>query len=75
MNQIHSLSDEDINEIALNIIEENDGDFNLKTEVGIDEACRYAVDHYEVAGFELKYAGIKRELNRKIRALKELKLM
>lgn len=75
VNQLSSLSDEDINEIVLNILDENDGDFDLKTEAGIDEVCRYAVYHYKVAGFELKYADIKRELNQKIRALKELKLM
>lgn len=73
--QLPSLSDEEINEIALNIINENDGDFDLSTERGIDEACRCAVYHYKLAGFELKNADIKRELNRKIRALKELKLM
>ncbi|MFD1439501.1 hypothetical protein HLH14_04500 [Acinetobacter sp. ANC 4282] len=75
VNQLPSLSDESISEIALNIIDENDGDFDLKTEAGIDEACRFAVYYYKVAGFELKCVDIKRELNRKIRALKELELM
>lgn len=75
LNQLSSLSDEDINEIVLNILDENGGDIDLKTEAGIDEVCRYAVYYYKVAGFELKYADIKRELNRKIRTLKELKLM
>lgn len=75
VNQLPSLSDESISEIALNIIDENDGDFDLKTEAGIDEACRCAVYHYKVAGFGLKCADIKRELNRKIRTLKELELM
>lgn len=75
VNQLPSLSDESINEIVLNILDENGGDSDLKTEAGIDEACRYAVYYYKVAGFELKYADIKRELNQKIRALKELKLM
>jgi len=75
VNQLPSLSDESINEIVLNILDENGGDSDLKTEAGIDEVCRYAVYYYKVAGFELKYGDIKRELNRKIRALKELELM
>lgn len=74
VNQLPSLSVEDISEIALNIINENDEDFNLSTERGIDEACRCAVYYYKVAGFKLDNADIKRELNRKIRALKELEL-
>lgn len=75
MNQLQSISDENIGEIALNIIDENDGDFDLKTEAGIDEACHRAISYYKFHGFELTYADIKRELNRKIRALKELELM
>jgi len=75
VNQLPSLSDESINEIVLNILDENGGDSDLKTEAGIDEACRCAVYHYKVAGFGLKCADIKRELNRKIRTLKELELM
>ncbi|WP_425915141.1 hypothetical protein [Acinetobacter sp. TSRC1-2] len=75
MNQLPSLSDESINEIALNIIDENDGDFDLKTEAGIDEACHRAISYYKFHGFELTYADIKGELGRQIKALKELQLM
>ena len=73
--QLQSMSDENISEIAANIIDENDGVFDLKTEKGIDEACRYAVDFYKSAGFELQYTDIKRLLKRRIGALKELELM
>lgn len=73
--QIQSISDENISEIAANIIDENDGTFDLTAEIGIVEACYYAIDYYKAAGFELNYADIKRELDRKIRALKELELM
>ena len=76
MSQLPSINDdESIFEIALNLTDENDGVFDLKTEKGIDEACRYAVDFYKSAGFELQYADIKRVLKQRIAALKELELM
>ena len=56
------LSQEDISEIALNIIKENDGVFTLNTETGINKACQYAVDFYAAAGHELKHDEIKIEL-------------
>lgn len=73
--QLQSLSDENLSEIAANLTDENDGTFDLKTEKGIDEACRYAVDFYKSAGFELRYADIKHVLQQRIEALKELELM
>jgi len=76
VNQLPSINDdESIFEIALNLTDENDGVFDLKTEKGIDEVCRYAVDFYKSAGFELQYADIKRVLKQRIAALKELELM
>lgn len=67
--------DELINEIVLNILNENDGDFDLNTESGIDEASRCASYYYKLAGVNVKASDVKRELHRKIRAFKELDLM
>ena len=64
-----------INEIVLNIINENDGDFDLQTKVGIDEVSSYAADYYSHAGIKIKASDIKRELRRKIREFKALDLM
>lgn len=62
MKTLQSLSQEDISEIALNIIEENDATFTLNTEEGINKACQYAVDYHAAAGYELKHDEIKIEL-------------
>lgn len=67
--QLQNISDENLGEIALNIIEENDNCFDLMTDIGIDEACHYAIDYYKAAGFKLKYIDIKSELVRQIKAL------
>lgn len=73
--QLQSLSGENLSEIAANLTDENDGTFDLKTEKGIGEACRYAVDFYNSAGFELQYSDIKRVLKQRVGALKELELI
>lgn len=73
--QLQSLSNENISEIAANLTDENDGVFDLKTEKGIDDACKYAVEFYKSAGFELQYADIKHALQQRLEALKELELM
>lgn len=62
MKTLQPLSQEDITEIALNIIEENDGVFTLNTQAGINKACQYAVDYHAAAGYELKHDEIKIEL-------------
>lgn len=62
MKTLQPLSQEDVSEIALNIIKENDGVFALNTEAGINKACQYAVDFYTAAGHELKHDEIKIEL-------------
>ena len=62
MKTLQPLSQEDISEIVLNIIEENDGVFALNTEAGINKACQYAVDYHAAAGYELKHDEIKIEL-------------
>lgn len=59
---LQPLSQEDVSEIALNIIEENDGVFAFNTEAGINKACQYAVDFYAASGHELKHDEIKIEL-------------
>lgn len=72
MNKLKNLDEESVFQIAINITDENDNVFDLKTEEGIDQACQYAVDFHESAGYELKFAEIKRALKQRISELQML---
>lgn len=72
---MQNMTDQIVSEIVLNILQENDGTFDLSTPSGINQVSEYAADYYKVAGVDVTTAQIKRELTRQIKAFKEPDLM
>ncbi|EPP3357072.1 MULTISPECIES: hypothetical protein [Acinetobacter] len=72
---MQNTTDQIVSEIVLNILQENDGTFDLSTPSGINQVSEYAADYYKVAGVDVTAAQIKRELTRQIKAFKEPDLM
>lgn len=54
--------DEFIEDVVLNLINENDGCFNLRTKSGRRNALSYAITHYEVIGIRLDEDDLEKAL-------------
>lgn len=63
-----------IEDVVLNIINENDGSYDLTTKTGIKSALDYAVAFYATVGIQLDADEVHKVLRQKLKVLHELNL-
>lgn len=63
-----------IEDVALNIINENDGSYDLTTTTGMQSALDYAVAFYATVGIQLDADEVNKVVRHKLKTLHELNL-
>lgn len=63
-----------VEDVAINILSENDGSYDLTSTVGIKAALDYAVAFYAAIGIQLNADDVGKVLRQKLKALHELNL-